>query len=358
MDYPVTTACSGDDITDGFDAVLLILSEVTEPETALRQLGNMYPELPVVLIADAAGMTQVNDLLRDAVSRVDYLQYDDALPELLTHVLTRNIKETRTRHRVKELGVQMRKVNRTVSQSLRELEADQQTGFRVQTALMPDSPQEIRGLTLKHRIQPSLILSGDFVDYFQLPDGRLLFFIADVSGHGSSGAMVTVLLKSLSSRLISESDVLGLRSSAEMLNWFNEELMLLGLDQHVAMFLGLIDEEAARMQYANAGHFPSAVLTGPGREPGFLASGGLPLGLRARTHYENHTVNLPDEFMLVMFSDGVLELMAETKLIDRESTLLSMTVYGESDADTIFDELSKPTAQMSNDDVAVFSITR
>ncbi len=355
--YQVTVLYSGDNLADDFDVILLVLSEFPEPEHILKFVGNQLPELPVILIADAPGMNEVSELLRDAVSRIDYLQYDRELPELLLHVVTRNIKETRTRHRVKELGIQMRKVNRTVSQSLRELEADQQTGYRVQSALMPASPQEIGGLTLKHHIQPSLILSGDFVDYFELPDGRLLFFIADVSGHGSSGAMVTVLLKSLSSRLKNESDVLGLTSSSETLNWFNEELLLLGLEQHVAMFLGLIDEEGSRMQYANAGHFPSGILTSPGEASCFLASGNLPLGLRAHASYENHTVNLAEHFMLVMFSDGVFELMAEANLNDLESKLLSITVYGQSDADKIFGDLSVP-GSVTSDDVAVFSISR
>ena len=356
--YGVVSCATGDELNDEIDVALLVMAEFVNPESFLNHVGNLLPELPVILISDAAGMHHVSDLLRDAVSRVDYLQFDRTLPELLRHVVTRNIKETRTRQRVKELGIQMRKVNRTVSQSLRELEADQQTGYRVQSALMPVSPQEIHGLTLKHRIQPSLILSGDFVDYFELADGRLLFFIADVSGHGSSGAMVTVLLKSLSSRLKNESDVMGLRSSSETLEWFNEELLLLGLEQHVAMFLGLIDEEGSRMQYANAGHFPSGILTGPNLVPGFLASGGLPLGLRTGSSYEDHRVNLPDRFLLTMFSDGVFELMTEMKLSDKERELLSMSSYGESDADTIFNALPIPPSGMASDDVAVFSITR
>ena len=111
------------------------------------------------------------------------------------------------------------------------------------------------------------------------------------------------------------------------------------------------------MQYANAGHFPSGILTSPGEASCFLASGNLPLGLRAHASYENHTVNLAEHFMLVMFSDGVFELMAEANLNDLESKLLSITVYGQSDADKIFGDLSVP-GSVTSDDVAVFSISR
>ena len=50
--------------------------------------------------------------------------------------------------------------------------------------------------------------------------------------------------------------------------------------------------------------------------------------------------------------------MTEMKLSDKEKELLSMSSYGESDADTIFNALQIPLSGMANDDIAVFSITR
>ena len=43
-------------------------------------------------------------------------------------------------------------------------------------------------------------MSGDFTDYFKVGKSKVVFFLADVSGHGSSSAFATVLLKNLFAR--------------------------------------------------------------------------------------------------------------------------------------------------------------
>jgi sigma-B regulation protein RsbU (phosphoserine phosphatase) len=77
---------------------------------------------------------------------------------------------------------------------------DQQAGRQVQMRMLPNSPLVIGDYLCSHTIIPSLYLSGDFTDYFTVDDHYLVFFMADVSGHGSSSAFATVLLKNLFAR--------------------------------------------------------------------------------------------------------------------------------------------------------------
>ena len=51
-----------------------------------------------------------------------------------------------------------------------ELERDQRAGQYIQLGMLPPNPMGIGHFTLQHRVEPSLILSGDFVDYFQVTD--------------------------------------------------------------------------------------------------------------------------------------------------------------------------------------------
>ena len=67
--------------------------------------------------------------------------------------------------------------------------------LKVQMKMLPENDQVIEGIYFEHLIKPSLYLSGDFLDYFKLDNDRVLFYFADVSGHGASSAFVTVLLK-------------------------------------------------------------------------------------------------------------------------------------------------------------------
>src|SRR5690606_40550624 len=74
-------------------------------------------------------------------------------------------------------------------------------GRHIQLKLFPERGREIDGLQFDHLIKPSLYLSGDFLDYFQIDERNVVFYLADVSGHGASSAFVTVLLKNLTNRL-------------------------------------------------------------------------------------------------------------------------------------------------------------
>ena len=51
-----------------------------------------------------------------------------------------------------------------------------------------------------HRIVPADYLSGDYVEYHQVSDNKVVFFLVDVTGHGASSAFVTVMMKQLSIR--------------------------------------------------------------------------------------------------------------------------------------------------------------
>ena len=61
--------------------------------------------------------------------------------------------------------------------------------------MMPVPPQTIGCYHFNHRVFPSLYLSGDTVDYKVVSRHEVLFYIADVSGHGSSSAFITILLR-------------------------------------------------------------------------------------------------------------------------------------------------------------------
>src|SRR5204863_3331135 len=50
-------------------------------------------------------------------------------------------------------------------------------------------------------IKPAHEVSGDFYDFFPLPDGRLAFFVGDVSGKGIPAALFMVAVRTLARHL-------------------------------------------------------------------------------------------------------------------------------------------------------------
>ncbi len=327
----------------------LILLSIADTEHAeistlslLSKIRGQFPQIPVIVVASELDDPTVREHL--VAGAVDYLFYAGLQKELLTSVVERT------------LAVGIGPGTDELEMTLKMLERDQQSGFRVQQAMMPNSPMSIRGLTFNHQLYPSMIMSGDFIDYFELFDGRAAFYIADVSGHGASSAFITVLLKSLSRRLLDEFG--SFASTAEVLHWFNAELLQWKLEQHVTMFFGVIDLENSVLEYSNAAHFPGTILCHEGGAE-FLTIGGQPLGLYSEPRYETQRVSLPDSYSIVMFSDGVFEIMPQGSLEAKEEQLLSVVkCHQQDDLDALVDDLGVLTAAEIPDDIAVFRVAR
>ncbi|MDZ7686102.1 MAG: SpoIIE family protein phosphatase [Gammaproteobacteria bacterium] len=312
-------------------------------------------ELPIILVADEMSVAQLTPLLQAGATSYLLLPHIDA--SLVVYTVQSALEHRREIRRHKRSERELKRLNKALVESAGALERDQRAGFRVQQGMMPESPYSTDDLTLRHLIVPSLILSGDFIDYFELYDGRLIAYIADVSGHGAQGAIVTVLLKSLSARLANEFEELDVDGAGSILEWFNRELIACGLEQHVTMFLGVIDRHGRRLHYANAAHFPATILR-TDKSTEYLEMGGLPLGLYDGARYPERETELPDEYTMVMFSDGVFEILPEQSLKAKEDHLISLVKGDNGDIDSMADHLGLGAVKDVPDDITLFTVAR
>jgi len=331
------------------DLILLTNEPGHSSLSLIDKIHRQFPLVTIVIVATNIVEEAMGEHLQAGAS--DYIYYVGAEKELLAHVVMHNL-ECRT-------NAAAAAASEESTSMFRRLERDQRSGFRVQQAMLPDSPTSIRGITFNHQLYPSLIMSGDFIDYFELFDGRVAFYIADVSGHGASSAFITVLLKSLSRRLLDE--FRRFLSTAEILGWMNSELMQWKLEQHVTMFFGIIDQENSSLEYSNAAHFPGTILCFD-QGANFLEIGGQPLGLYREPLYQVHHVDLPENYSIVMFSDGVFEILPQRTLEAKEEHLLSVVKcqqLGEDLSgmvDGLVDDLGVLSASAIPDDIAVFTV--
>jgi len=234
-----------------------------------------------------------------------------------------------------------------------ELERDQRAGRHIQLGMLPPNPMGIGHYRLQHRVEPSLILSGDFVDYFQITDRHFACYVADVSGHGASSAFVTVLLKNFSRRLRREYKVSMLSDPGQILAWINDELIDQQLDKHVAMFFAVLDTQEDLLRYSNAAHFPPAMLVNDGGVVS-LEQKGKPLGLFAHAQFETKEVAMSVGARVVVFSDGVLDLILASSLEEKERKLID-AVQENTDMESLWAQLD--LSKLGQDDVSCLLIT-
>ena len=226
--------------------------------------------------------------------------------------------------------------------------------------MLPDHELSLSGLQVDHLIKPSLYLSGDFLDYFRITEDKVLVYIADVSGHGASSAFVTVLLKNLTNRLQrnmrrqSSDDILY---PERFLERINSELLDTGLGKHVTVFVGIISISTRTLSYAVGAHFPMPILSFEGGETRFLEGSGLPVGLFEAPEWEVYEVKLDKPFRLLLFSDGILEVIPAKSLDEKEKTLLELVSGGSHTIASLSDALGLGKISELPDDIAIVSVT-
>lgn len=170
---------------------------------------------------------------------------------------------------------------------------------RLQKSLLPRRRRDgfpVLGINL-----PAHEISGDFYDFFDLPDGRIGFVIGDVSGKGLDAALLMVRAASLLRWVGKEGT-----SPAAWLTRVNEDLGQTHLDgRFVCALVGQCDREGKHVQFAGAG-FPPVLLHRDGVFTEFM-SGGPPLGILADLAFEEQSVALGGG-ALYCFSDGVTDV--------------------------------------------------
>lgn len=256
----------------------------------------------------------------------------------------------------------LKRTNEQLEESLALLESDAQAGRQMQQNLLPPSPIITPPYYCARKICPSLYLSGDFVNYAHALDEFQLFYLLDVSGHGASSAFVTVMVRQLMRRLVrrhvSRYDLDALRRAPEgFMERINEVMADNELDKHLTMFAGAINLKTNRLRYSVGAQMPMPILiTDEGAE--FLPGKGRAVGLFPDGEWEVIERKMPDKYILLAFSDGVLEQLPQKTLAEQEAFMLKQLKKCPADIDKVLPRLGIENVDNLADDIAVFMFAR
>ena len=144
-----------------------------------------------------------------------------------------------------------------------------------------------------------------------------------------------------------------LTQPGEVLAWINNELIDQQIDKHVAMFFAVVDVRDSRLYFSNAAHFPPAMMVAA---EGVLTleQKGKPLGIFDNAEFESLSVDFPKGARVVVFSDGVLDLISADTLKAKEQVLLEMVQRCE-DMETLWGCFD--TSKLGQDDVSCLMIS-
>ncbi len=221
----------------------------------------------------------------------DYLVKD----QLDERVLTRSILYAVERRRAEESA-----------RRLFEAERRRDDNARMERALLPRPilASEDTGLAVTYRPgNQGAELGGDFYDAVELGNGWLRVVIGDVSGHGPDEAALGATLRSAWRAL-----VLAGFPTDEVLRTVEQLLRTERHHEHAFVTLCMLDIEPARRlaSVTLAGHPPPILLADDAR---FVADDlrGPLMGIIDRSHWPSATLELPERWSLMLYTDGLIE---------------------------------------------------
>ncbi|MZP28506.1 SpoIIE family protein phosphatase [Heliobacterium undosum] len=308
--YQVLTAFNGEQALESIKRTLpdLILLDVMMPgmngfEVCAKLKEDPHTQLiPVVLVT---ALHEVEDRIKGIEAGADdFISKPFNRVELLT--------------RVKSL-LRIRKLYRQLEKSYREIESknailteELRMARHVQQHLLPTGYPSMERLAFEVTYRPTIEIGGDFYDFITVNKDEVGVFVSDVSGHGVSAAMLTMvistMMRSITQETLAPGQVLD-RLNLQFGKMVEGELT----GTFVTAFSLLVNEATGRVHYANAGHPSPLLLRGDSDEVEKLDTDGFPLGLFDTAEYESREVDILPGDKLVLYTDGIYDVVNERK---------------------------------------------
>ncbi len=260
-----------------------------------------------------------------------------------------------------ELALRLQTLLRTRALSLRltslnaDYDAERRITNRFQEAALPQALPHIPGLALDAHYRAGRAearIGGDWYDAFRLIDGRVVLSVGDVSGSGLEAA---VTMGSVRQVLRGVAQIHP--DPAAMLDAADRTLRGDGFASFVTAFVGIFDPVLSELTYASAGHPRPLVRSGAAWQP--LAGTGVPLGVAGGGPRTSTIVDIAEDAILVLYTDGLIEAtrdIATGERLLREALADDAVVAAPNPARAIYGAVLGD--EDASDDTAIFVVRR
>jgi serine phosphatase RsbU (regulator of sigma subunit) len=227
----------------------------------------------------------------------------------------------------------------------------------IQQQFLPKSVPDLPTWHLAAFYRPARTVGGDFYDFLELPDGRVLVVVGDVTDKGVPAALVMAsthaLLRSKAPSLLSPGAILAAVN----------DLLCEDIPAHmfVTCLVMAVEPATGAIEFANAGHNLPYLRGADGvRE---LRATGMPLGLMPGMSYEPSTAVMQPGECLLLHSDGLAEAHNSKREMfgfPRLAEIVSRPVSGERLIDMCMSELEHFTGPgvEQEDDITLVTLER
>jgi len=172
--------------------------------------------------------------------------------------------------------------------------------------LVPDLSLQTSRFEVYRKSIPSTEMGGDLIDVIVNDDGRLVAYVADISGHGlPTGQLMGMLKTALRVSLQLHQQPVPLLESADRVLPAVKEA-----DMYATVAL-LYCDGSAQAEYALAGHLPILHYRHCSCDTARLSMEQFPLGMIPGGRYATQRVGYSPGDMFLLLTDGVTEVVNE-----------------------------------------------
>jgi sigma-B regulation protein RsbU (phosphoserine phosphatase) len=199
------------------------------------------------------------------------------------------------------------------------LDRDLEAAATIQHSLLPEESPDFPGLEVAWVYDSCEIVGGDMFNVFRLSDDEVGMYVLDVSGHGTSAALLSVGLSHVLMPFPEQGGILKRSASGssepevtppcEVALELNRRYPLMEKSRQYLTFLyGIFDLSTLVFRYVRAGH-PGPIQITDGGALSHDRGGGIPVGISEDARYRDDVIALSPGDALVLYTDGVTEAL-------------------------------------------------
>jgi phosphoserine phosphatase RsbU/P len=205
-----------------------------------------------------------------------------------------------TQLRLRSMRRQLERQNDELERWRRDLERDLAAARLTQQSLIPQKPLVLPGWDVAACYRPVIQVGGDIYGWLRMKDGRILFWIADGSGHGAAAALLTTLAKLLFHHGSAEHN-----APASVMEAVNDDFRsIFGGRSFMTAMCVAINHKTGSAHAVGAGHPPLLIVRQNGATES-IASVAPPLGLIERSEFVETPLDFEPGDAFLLYTDGL-----------------------------------------------------
>lgn len=205
----------------------------------------------------------------------------------------------------------------------------------VQQMLIPETLPKNDKYALSSIYRPHFNIGGDYLDFIDFKNDRMVFCIADISGKGVAAALLMANFQAMIQSLIYQ-----YRDLETFIFALNQTVLrVTKSDKFITFFVAEVDTKSKELKYINAGHYPP-VLYMDGKIIR-LKEGCTVIGIFDELPEINEEkIKLTDDAMIMSFTDGLADLQNEKGDYFEDAHIERFVItHGDKDVETFNNEL-------------------